>query len=107
MVSLQRELEPLERSTPPVEVPGAAARNAHSVKPQLGAEIAFTEFTGDGVLRHSSYIGLREDKPASEVTPEREQPVQTVVAASAIKISNPDRVIFPESGITKGDLAHY
>src|SRR3546814_11864095 len=84
-----------------VEVPRTVMRNAHWVKPQLVAEIAFTEFTDDGVLRHPSYIGLREDKPASEVTVEKEQPVKSAVASSSIKISNPDRVIFPDAGLTK------
>jgi bifunctional non-homologous end joining protein LigD len=101
--SLLEKLKPLETDKPPVKAPRAATRGAHWVKPQLVAEIAFTEFTSDGVLRHPTFVGLREDKPAAEVVKEqpREQP------RLPIKISNPDRVIYPESGITKGALAAY
>ncbi|HEY7903313.1 MAG TPA: DNA ligase D, partial [Casimicrobiaceae bacterium] len=60
--------------SPPVVNPprGAAARGVHWVKPVLVAEIAFTEWTHDGTLRHPSFLGLREDKKAADVTRERE-----------------------------------
>ena len=103
MERLLQRMKPLEvRKAPVGDAPRSAVRGAHWVKPQLVAEIAFTEFTDDGRLRHPSYIGLREDKKAEEVVPEREAP-----AASAIRITNPDRVIFPEGGVTKGALADY
>jgi len=54
---------------------GAPYRGAQWVKPVLVAEVAFTEFTQDGHLRHPSFQGLREDKPASAVI--REKPVPT------------------------------
>ena len=44
---------------------------AHWVEPELVAQIAFTEWTRDGRLRHPRYQGLREDKPAREVVRER------------------------------------
>jgi bifunctional non-homologous end joining protein LigD len=47
-------------------------RNVHWVRPELAAEVAFTEWTSDGKIRHPSFQGLRQDKPASEVT--REEP---------------------------------
>ena len=53
---------------------GAAVRGARWVAPELVAEIAFTEFTDDGMLRHPSFQGLREDKPASVVVRERPAP---------------------------------
>ena len=46
---------------------GAEARGVHWVKPELVAEVSFSGFTHDGLLRHSIFMGLREDKPASEV----------------------------------------
>jgi bifunctional non-homologous end joining protein LigD len=75
------------------------------VKPELVAEIAFAEFTADGNVRHGSFLGLRSDKPAAEVKPETAQAVPE--ADGDINISNRDRVIFPESGQTKGELADY
>jgi bifunctional non-homologous end joining protein LigD len=43
----------------------------HWVEPKLVVEVAFTEWTGDGRLRHPSFVGLREDKPARQVRRER------------------------------------
>jgi bifunctional non-homologous end joining protein LigD len=45
-------------------------RGAHWVRPELVAQIAFTEWTRDGRLRHPRYLGLRNDKPAREVARE-------------------------------------
>jgi len=108
MLDLRARLEKIERKTPTVAAPRAAVRGAHWVSPKLVAEVAFAETTPDGVLRHSSFIGLREDKPAREVM--AETPVQAGAAEVSeihIKVSSRDRVIFPESNITKGDLADY
>jgi bifunctional non-homologous end joining protein LigD len=73
------------------------------------AEIAFVEFTDEGVLRHPSYLGLREDKKPEAVVLETETPVAiaTTPARSSVKISNRERVIFPEGKLTKGQLADY
>lgn len=45
----------------------AEFRRCHWVKPKLVAQLKFTEWTGDGKLRHPVFLGLREDKSASEV----------------------------------------
>ncbi|MBB5685511.1 DNA ligase D [Sphingobium boeckii] len=102
--TLLAQLQKIERQTATVEAPRAAVREAHWVAPKLVAEIAFAEFTADNVVRHASFIGLRDDKPASAVKPEK--PVQHM-AAPIVKISSADRMIFPESKVTKGDLAAY
>ncbi|WP_448662998.1 DNA ligase D [Sphingomonas sp. CJ20] len=104
--ALRETLDGLAVSKPPVAVPRADARGAHWVKPTLVAEVAFAEFTADKVVRHASFLGLRGDKKAADVVAE------TPVAAPApveshIKISSRERVIFPESGLTKGQLADY
>jgi bifunctional non-homologous end joining protein LigD len=112
---MMERMKPLETDKAPVEVPRADRRGAHFIKPQLVAEIAFTEFTGDGILRHPSFIGLREDKPAKEVVVEtpkhlkaaEKKPERPTAASFGIAISNPDRVIYPEDGLTKGQLADY
>ena len=64
---LMERMAPLETDKAAVEVPRADRKGAHWIRPQLVAEIAFTEVTDDGILRHPSFIGLREDKPAAEV----------------------------------------
>ena len=104
--ALGPKLKRLERKTPPAKVPKAAAKNAVWITPKLVAEVAFAEFTGEGVVRHASYVGLREDKKPEEVKTEH------AVAApqepdAEVKISSADRVIFPDAGVTKGELADY
>jgi bifunctional non-homologous end joining protein LigD len=83
-------------------------RGAHWVVPKLVAEIAFTETTPDGVLRHPSFLGLREDKAAKHVVAEKPIPVDDApVPEVHVKVSSRDRLIFPDSDVTKGDLADY
>ena len=103
-------MTPLEQEAATVDAPRAAARGAHWVKPQLVAEIAFIELTAEGVLRHSSYLGLREDKKPESVVLETISPVVTVArteTTSGVKISNRERIIFPEGKLSKGQLADY
>lgn len=105
MDDLAQRFAKREQDKPALEIDRAAARRVHWLKPELVAEIAFAEFTASGSVRHASFIGLRSDKPAREVKPERQAPAPR--PESAIKISNRDRVLFPESKATKGDLADY
>jgi bifunctional non-homologous end joining protein LigD len=102
---LRARLDALAIDKPAAPVPRAEARGAHWVKPQLVAEIAFAEFTADNVIRHASFLGLREDKPASAVVAEKPQRLETQL--DNVKISNPERVLFPDAGVTKGELVDY
>lgn len=106
---LMKIMAPLERKAPPVDAPRAAVRGAHWIEPRLVAEIAYAEFTDEGVLRHPSYLGLREDKKPEAVVIETETPVAiaTTPARTSVRISNRERVIFPEGKLTKGQLADY
>lgn len=120
---LMERMEPLELDKAAVEVPRAERKGAHWIKPELVAEINFTEFTDEGILRHPSFIALREDKPAKDVVREVPQHVEEAMekpkSAPAkrakgktaedfgIEISSPDRVIYPELKLTKKDLADY
>ena len=75
--ALEARLKPLVRATSPfgkARIPGVT--RAHWVEPKLVAEVAFTEWTGDGRLRHPSFQGLREDKKAADVVRERAAKVQ-------------------------------
>ncbi|MFT4055162.1 MAG: DNA ligase D [Novosphingobium sp.] len=105
LADMAGRLEKLARKTPPLDIDKAEARGASWVTPKLVAEVAFAELTGEGRVRHGSFLGLRSDKKARAVKPEKAQP--TPRAAIAVTISNRERVIFPESGDTKGDLADY
>ncbi|SEM96257.1 ATP-dependent DNA ligase LigD phosphoesterase module /ATP-dependent DNA ligase LigD polymerase module [Sphingomonas gellani] len=107
MDALRDRMDALARTKPTVEAPKAAVRGARWIAPDLVAEVAFAEVTPDGVLRHSSFIGLREDKPANSVVAERAEQVVADAPAIHVKVSNRDREIFPESTVTKGELADY
>lgn len=66
LTELTKRLKPLRREKNPFAA-GRGPRAANYVEPRLVAEIEFRELTGDGLVRHGSFKGLREDKPATEV----------------------------------------
>ena len=99
---------------------GAELKSIQWAKPVLLCEVAFTEWTTDGHIRHPSFQGLREDKKAEDVTMEKPKPVaKTTKTKTAkpkgtgdlildgIKITHPDRVISETGHVTKGELAEY
>ena len=102
-------LKPLARKTPALEVPATEAAGASWVRPELVAEVDYAELTAQGRLRHTVFLALREDKPAALV--EQEEPMSDASmsdhAVAGITISSPERVIFPDAGVTKLDLASY
>jgi bifunctional non-homologous end joining protein LigD len=134
LADLRKRLGKLERSTPAFKKAprGAEARRSHWVEPKLVAEVAFTEWTGDGILRHPTFQGLREDKSPSDVVREVEQKLPAkkavtkkktsqkdlpplgpekdpadIMEIAKVRITNPDRVLYPEQGLTKRELALY
>jgi bifunctional non-homologous end joining protein LigD len=68
---LAQRLRRLERGSSPLDDGEVRDRGVHWVRPELVAEVGFTEWTRDGRLRHPRYLGLRTDKPAREVVRER------------------------------------
>lgn len=132
LTALRKRLGKLERKTPAFKnAPrGAEARRSHWVEPKLVAEVAFTEWTEDGLLRHPTFQGLREDKTPDEVVREVERPTsevekkrttvkkkgktpplgderdpEGVTEVAGVKLSNPDRILYPDQGLTKRELA--
>ncbi len=103
---LARELAPLEREASPFagKQPQKGARFA---EPKLVAEIEFTEWTKEGMLRHPSYKGLRDDKPAELVVREVAQEPPPPEPERKIRRTNVDKVLFPATGFTKGELIAY
>jgi bifunctional non-homologous end joining protein LigD len=77
LAELGAKLKKLATARPPFVNPprGAQARRSHWVRPQLVAEIAFTEWTSDGSIRHPSFQGLREDKDPRTIRREMPKPV--------------------------------
>jgi bifunctional non-homologous end joining protein LigD len=60
-----------EQEEPPFAADRLPRSAVHWVRPELVAQIGFTELTGDGKLRHPRFLGLRRDKPPREVVLER------------------------------------
>jgi len=71
-IEIQKQLDKISRRTSPlVSTPNdPGLRQAHWSEPKLVGEVAFTEWTSDGSIRHPSFQGLREDKNATEVVRE-------------------------------------
>jgi ATP-dependent DNA ligase len=81
LADLRRRMDPLARAASPLSVPPPrktrfasplVLSRVHWVEPLLVAEITYLTWTADGLLRHTVFIGLRSDKPATEVR--REMP---------------------------------
>ncbi|MBK5530336.1 DNA ligase D [Pseudomonas sp. TH06] len=136
--SILAQLKPLQVKKAAVVNPpdGFEAKGVHWLKPKLLAEVAFAEMTKDGSVRHAVFHGLRDDKPAKDITEERAKPVKTSKTKTAakkapkkaaasqsksadtapsqlglangkVRITHPDRVIDAVSGTTKMQLAEY
>jgi bifunctional non-homologous end joining protein LigD len=69
--------------------------------------VEFSEWTHDGHVRQPSYKGLRDDKPATEVSHERPASEVVVSGRRRLTLSNLDKPFWPDEGITKGDLVAY
>lgn len=116
LATILQKLKPLEQKKTPVANPpqGVDGRGIHWLKPSLLAEVSFAEITSDGVVRHAVFQGIRTDKPPEEITQEEPAtPKQRSVSkpsaspSKTARITHPERVIDPSSGLTKRDLAEY
>jgi bifunctional non-homologous end joining protein LigD len=82
-------------------------RDIQWLRPVLVAEVEFTERTDEGVIRQGSFMGLREDIPAKSVGMEKPQAAPETEPSRTIKITHPERLVWPQLGIRKIDLVRY
>ena len=113
-IQLAEHLAPLRASEPPCAIPTSERRGMRWVKPKVVVRVAFLEETPDGVLRHPTYRGLREDVEARAVVREGKEevgdtgePFTRVVNGHEIAVTNPSKVLLPEIGATKADVFAY
>jgi bifunctional non-homologous end joining protein LigD len=107
--SLTRRLASLKKPEPPFVNP-PKEKGVQWVRPALVAEVAFAERTNEGILRQPSFMGLREDLPAKNVHEERAvapPAAKNENAVLGVKITHPGRLVWPQLGIRKIDLARY
>lgn len=100
---IYEQLKPLQTKKPSVVNPpsGFEAKGVHWLKPTLLAEVAFAEMTKDGSVRHAVFHGLRDDKPAKEITEELPKTVNT----SASKTAAPESTAKKKSAAEKPEAA--
>ena len=106
---LHRRLDPLRTASSPFaeKLTAEAARQVRYVRPELVAEVEFRSWTADDNLRHASFRGLREDKPAVEVVREGQPEPAAAKPKSSVKLTHPDRIYWPDAGVTKEGMADY
>jgi bifunctional non-homologous end joining protein LigD len=110
-------------------VPPEARRGVLWAEPQLVAQVRFATWTADNLVRQAAFLGLREDKPATEVTREeatvapkpkqraahkaaatqaaKAAPAVAATQAPNIRLTHPNKILDPDSGLTKQQLADY
>ena len=104
---LAASLAPLEQDTSPFEAGPAPPRGAHWARPALVAEVEFRDWTQGRQLRAPVFKGLRDDKQQPLVVRDERDHAVVVADGTEVRLSNPDKVLYPAVGFTKRDVVDY
>lgn len=117
---IRARLDAMAQPAPPFVTRPPDSRGAVWVTPSLVVEVAYSERTRDGVLRHPAFHGLREDRDAGEIMmshperqsattarPSRRARADDTAEVAGVRITHPDRVLYPRQGMTKLALAQF
>ena len=118
LTRLAARLGAMTRTKPPfADDARRLPRDAKWVRPALVAEVEFTGWTDDRLLRQASFVGLRSDKHAGQVEVEHasaaprpaapERGTESAVRVAGVTITHPNRPIWPDESISKAELARY
>jgi bifunctional non-homologous end joining protein LigD len=111
--SLRTELDAIKAARPALRkpLPAGAEKGVVWAEPRLVCAIEYRDWTHDGLIRQASFKGLREDKPAEDIALEaspRKRPKSRAESnTEGVKLTHPERILWPEPGITKQGLADF
>lgn len=113
LVSIKQILKPLIRKKSPFTIEPATNAPATWLQPKIVCQVKFSEWTNEGIMRQPVFLGIRDDKKAEEVMQETTGHIHSAKKSTVqnnngkLKLTNLDKVYFPEEGYTKGDLIAY
>ena len=111
-----RQLKPHELKTPPrgLDCAELAQSGVNRTAPVFEAEVRMAGWTPDGQIRHPRFLSMKPAtrKPRQKLPDTKATTAETAVrvknvAKEAVRITHPERVVFPGDGVTKGDLSAY
>lgn len=103
IVALAARLQPDRVSRPPCDGNVPAGRGQVWVSPRVIVEVRYKQSTSDGLLREPVFLQIRDDKTAEDCTALHTPDPAT----NSVRVSNRDKIFWPEDGLTKGDLVDY
>lgn len=110
--SLREEIEKIAQTKPKLgrPLPAGADKGVHWAEPRLVCEVEYRGWTVDQLIRQASFKGVREDRPAEEITLETApgKPVRyNDRDLIRRRLTHPERILWPEQGVTKEGLAEF